>query len=94
VEHLSGTTLLGWLLALSTNIKLGWKRLARTNTLVYSKYSSIKDVKRFITMSPGPNVIKLFTSVIYEFSYHAGMFGRPGLKSLPGTNAIAYYESL
>jgi hypothetical protein len=25
--------------------------------------------KRFITFSPGPNVINLFAAVIYEFSY-------------------------
>jgi hypothetical protein len=40
-----------------------------------------------------PNVIKLFfTSVIYEFSLYARMLVRPGLKSLPGTNALAYYK--
>ncbi len=40
----------------------------------------------------GPNVIKLFTTVIYEFSYLARVFVRIGLKSLSGTNTPAYYE--
>jgi hypothetical protein len=35
VEHLAGTPLSGRLLALTANIKLGWKGLAGTNTPVY-----------------------------------------------------------
>jgi hypothetical protein len=31
-------------------------------------------------------------SVIYEFSYKTKMFVRHGLKSLPGTKALAYYK--
>jgi len=43
-------------------------------------------------LCPGANVIKLFLSVIYEFSYLAQVFVRLGWKSLPGTNTLAYYE--
>ena len=50
------------------------------------------DVKSFITLSPGPNVIKLFLSVNYGLSYEARVFVRPGKKSLPMTNTLAYYE--
>ncbi len=41
----------------------------------------------------GANVIKLFLSVIYKFSYQARVFVRLGLKSMPGTNTLAYYEN-
>ncbi len=41
-------------------------------------------------MGPGPNVIKLFASVIYEHSYSSRMFVRLGWKILPGTNTLAY----
>jgi hypothetical protein len=36
-----------------------------TNT--YYEHSYITDVKGFITLRPGANVIKLFLAVIYEF---------------------------
>ncbi len=39
VEHLSGTPLLGWLLVLSANIRLGWKGLTKKNPLAYYKHS-------------------------------------------------------
>jgi hypothetical protein len=44
-------------------------------------------------MGPGANVIKLFWSVIYIFLYKARVFVRLGLKSLPRTNTVAYYEN-
>jgi hypothetical protein len=53
VEHLSGTLLLGRLLTLSTNLRLGWKGLTGTNTLAYYKHSLIAVVKSFITLTPG-----------------------------------------
>jgi hypothetical protein len=39
VKHLSGAPLLGSLLALTTNITVGWKSLPETNTLAYSENS-------------------------------------------------------
>jgi len=59
----------GRLLALATNNILGWKGLPGTETLAYYKNSYITDVKFYTTLGPGPNVIKLFTAVIYEFSH-------------------------
>ena len=53
-------------LALSTNIRLGWKDLPEANTLAYYEHSSIKEVKGFITLVPGANVIKPFMAVFYE----------------------------
>ncbi len=58
VEPLSGLTLLGKLLALNEKIRLGWKILTRTLQLN-------NNVKSFIRMVPGVNIIKLFTAVIY-----------------------------
>jgi hypothetical protein len=49
----------------SATIKLGWKVFLRTNTLAYYKVLLTMDAKCFITLGPGPNVIKLFTSVIF-----------------------------
>ncbi len=43
-------------------------------------------------MTPGANVIDLFLSVIYGFSYQATAFVRLSWKSLPGTNTLAYYN--
>ncbi len=51
------------------------------------------DKKSFIALSLGPNVIKHFFSVIYEFSYWARVFVRLSWKSLPGTNTLAYYQN-
>ncbi len=41
----------------------------------------------------GPNGIKPFLSVINDFLYWAWVFVRISLKSLPGTNNLAYYEN-
>ncbi len=60
MKHLSGAPFYGRLLALPTNIRLGWKRN------VSDKHSSLlrKFVKygqkSFITLGPGVKVIKLF----------------------------------
>ncbi len=37
-----------------------------TNTLAYYGTELIAAVKSFMIKAPGPNVIKLFTSIIYE----------------------------
>jgi hypothetical protein len=49
-----------------TNISLDWKGLPVTNTLAYYELIST-DVKKFTALDPGPNVIKLFTVVSYEY---------------------------
>ncbi len=41
----------------------------------------------------GANVIKLFLSVIYRFSYKATVFVTLDWKGLPRTNTLAYYEN-
>ena len=55
-------------LAFPSDIRLGWKGLPGTNSLAYYERSYLTAVKSFITLRPGPNVIKLFMSVIYGFS--------------------------
>jgi hypothetical protein len=42
----------GRLLALPTNIRLGWKGLQETNSLAYSKNSQFTVVKIFLTLTP------------------------------------------
>jgi hypothetical protein len=37
-------------IALSTNIRLGWKGLPGTNTLAFHEHSQITDVKVFVTL--------------------------------------------
>jgi hypothetical protein len=59
----------GRLLALPANIRLGRKGLAGTNILACFNIATITAVKGFIVQSPGPNVIKLFVDVIYEWSF-------------------------
>jgi hypothetical protein len=51
----------GRLLSLPLNIRLGWKDLPETNTLAYWKHFQI-------TLIPGANAVKLFTTVSYAFS--------------------------
>ncbi len=46
----------------------------------------------FSKVQPGLNLIKLFTVAVYEFWYWARVFVRLGWKSLPRTNALAYFE--
>ncbi len=38
-----------------------------TNVLAYFASASVMKIKSLITLTPGTNVIKLFTAVIYEF---------------------------
>jgi hypothetical protein len=63
VKHISGAPPLGRLLALPTNIRLGWRGLAGTNTLVYYEKAKLK--RLYITLGPVINVIKLFMAVIF-----------------------------
>jgi hypothetical protein len=48
------------------NIRLSWKGLLGKNTLALHKNSQIIAIKSFIIA--GTNVIKLFASVIYDYS--------------------------
>jgi hypothetical protein len=54
--------------------KLVLKSLPGTNTLAYYENEKITDKNSFIILSPGPNVIKLFPSVIYECLQLAEVF--------------------
>jgi hypothetical protein len=62
MEELNDASLQGRLLALFTNITLGQPR---TNTLAYQENLYTTAIKSFIKLSPGLNVIKHFTAVIY-----------------------------
>jgi hypothetical protein len=46
-----------------TNIRLGLKDLPGTNTLAYLFGALVMKKKRFITLAPGGNVIKLFSFI-------------------------------
>jgi hypothetical protein len=67
VEHLKGD-LLRLDPASPANTILSWKGFPGANTLACYEKSLFTAVKRFITFSPGANVINLFTAVNYEFS--------------------------
>jgi hypothetical protein len=58
VEHLKGASII-YALALSANIRHGWKNLPGTNTLAYYENPQI-------TLVPGDNVIKLFTVISFR----------------------------
>ncbi len=55
--------LVGYALALPSNIKLGWKGLPETNTLAYYENPQITAVKSFIVQAPGvapnPNIVSV-----------------------------------
>jgi hypothetical protein len=53
----------GRLLALHTNIRPGWKSLPWSNAPAYLKFSFLKKKKSFLTLTPGFNVINLFSFV-------------------------------
>jgi hypothetical protein len=57
------------LLALPTNIRLGWKALPVINAMAYFTATVNNGSKMFIKLAPGAgaNPIKLFMVVIYEF---------------------------
>jgi len=46
----------GRLLALPTNIRLGWKSLPGTNPLAYSENLELTSVKRFITLATDEDI--------------------------------------
>ncbi len=60
----------------------------------YDLYDVVRQNAKLSLFPPGANVIKLLLSAIYGFSYKARVFVRLGLKSLPGTKTLAYYENL
>ncbi len=60
MKSLSGASLLGRLLSLPTNIRLGWPGWPVTNALAYYEKSYLTAVKSFITLAPADNVIKPF----------------------------------
>jgi hypothetical protein len=52
-DHLSGAPLLGRLLALPTNIRLGWKGLPVENALAYiTNIRKLRTKKSFTTLGP------------------------------------------
>jgi len=56
VKNLSGAPLKGRLLALPTNIRLGWRGLPQTNTPAY--YSRKKFLKYVVRLNPFNNDLK------------------------------------
>jgi hypothetical protein len=53
VTNLSGAPLYGRLLAVPTNIRLGWKDLSGTNTLAYCEKEQLTTVKSFVVEASG-----------------------------------------
>jgi hypothetical protein len=47
------------LLALPAIIRLGWEDLPGRNTLAYYEHLLITDVKSFMALGPGANILKL-----------------------------------
>ncbi len=76
------------------------KHYTRLESLGRDKHSSLLRAfvnygqKLYTTLATGADVIKHVLSVIYRFSHYARVFIRLGWKSLPSTNALAYYEHL
>jgi len=67
MESLSDASFLGKLLVLPANVRLDWKEIARSkHSSSFGLVISNKE-KSFITLTPGPDVIKLFTGAIYEY---------------------------
>jgi hypothetical protein len=64
---LAGLHSKGRLLALPTNIKLGWKSLTVTNTLAYFITELVTAVKYFIVQTPVACTVKLFTAVFLPY---------------------------
>jgi hypothetical protein len=63
LEHLSGASFLGKLMVFPANDRPDWKVIAYTNTLAYWASSTVTKEKCFITLTPGVDVIKLFSFV-------------------------------
>ncbi len=56
------------------NVRLDWKVFASYNHSSLFGLIDSDEGKSFITLTPGDNIIKLFTSVIYMFSLKDRMF--------------------
>ena len=69
LECLSDASFLGKLLVFPPNVRLDWKVNASKNTLAY--FASLLDTKtkRLMTLTPGVNVIKLFSFVADDEAY-------------------------
>jgi hypothetical protein len=83
-------------LTLITNVRPGWKGMPGINILSYYKN---RDIKSSIKLDPGPNVIKLFTDVIYECLQQARVFVhgtpfQPSLMTVCKAGAYPIEESL
>ncbi len=55
----------GFLYKARVFVMLDWKCIPMTNAVAYYKNCNLR-TKKFITMHPGVNVIKLFTTVFYK----------------------------
>jgi hypothetical protein len=75
-KQFSGALTYGSLLALPTNIWLGWKGLPRTNTLAFYKIIKLEQQK---VLKDWPGSVKSHPNII------------PGWEWLVVTNALAYY---
>ncbi len=53
MDHFTGLHSNGWLLALTANIKLGWKLMEVANTIAYYYMAKITAVKSFIVQGTG-----------------------------------------
>jgi len=54
------------LLALSANVKPGWKGLEGTDALAYFAILLVTKIQSFLSVTPETNVIKLFKAAIYK----------------------------
>ncbi len=61
VEHHSDVSLLGKLQILPENVRLGWKQIAKYKHS--SLVGSVTKKKSFIRLTPGVNVLKLFSFI-------------------------------
>jgi hypothetical protein len=67
VKHLSGFPLQGKLLALPTNVGLGWKGVRGTNTLAYFTSLTARKKKKFHYNGTGGLYYKHYELAIYGF---------------------------
>ncbi len=63
------------------------------NTLAYWASSTVMKEKSFITLTPGINVIKLFSFVADDEAKESKVSSRPDWKVFPRTNPLAYLAS-
>jgi hypothetical protein len=65
LDHLSDASFLDKLLVLPANFRLDWKVIDRyKHSSLFGLIFCNEEKQFFITLKPGPNVIKLFTAVI------------------------------